>query len=1235
MKKPTSKKQKYTILFLSVFFLLACNNAGKTPPFPELNSEFAQPLTKKFEFSKTDTIQWVTADNSKSEPIITKKFSWNNIPSKPFNIDIPYKLKAPLTTKPLDWNSLPETNFDLNTLPSAKISIKTIPLGSPKIVKAGYLINMPNASRGIMQADVNFGLPGKALSVIIDDDDMLWIGAETGIAKYDSENLEIYGPEQGLNPSRTYSMLLDSKGRLWLGNDKNTISIMDFKAQLIYELSSPSLDFGIEYDMIEASDGKMWLCNNTVGYNIVDLEANTIRRLDTKHGLLGNFTITPFQDKEGLIWLSSNKGVNIIDLKHKKNKTLTTENGLFNPFIYTFYQDKGGKIWIGNGGGVQIINGAKTTISQFTQEQGLKESLGISYIYQDKAGKIWLGSENGLLFSFDETKKELVKFDINKGRQVLFNTLEDKQGQIWTTIVQGGLYKLDPKNGRPGNYGINDGLTSNEVWSTLKTKDGDTWIGTYNGIDLYDPKTQTIKHLGVEQGLVNARNSRLTEDSKGRIWATGSGFGISIIDPKKETIQQLTTEQGLKTNNIIAVLEDENGLMWMGGSAGEIQTVDLDHSIFKYCEETAEETKVRNNIFLRDAANHIWIGTIGTGIQKIDPKNNTRTRLTQTEGLISDIVYSLMFDEHQNVWAATEKGVQLINEQKKELTTFTTNEGLGANDVYDLITHNGEIFNGTSKGLTILHPIEQENNIHPYWKIKTLGQKQGLDQVDFSENSFSFDNNGRLWAGVNGIMLTVIDSIQDDNADKSTYITGLNILDKKQVFKDMVRIQKNRKALDTAWVSSKDTLLILKNELENSKDRMHWNTVEGPYNLPVGLTLPSTQNYLSFNYNGFQFDNPDKVVYSYFLEGIDKNWSPVSDKTTSENYRDLPAGSYTFKVASKGFDGVWSKPAEFKFTILSPWWQTWWVYLIYLILLLLAGLQFHRFQKASTIRKERAKTQEKELAQAKEIEKAYLELKATQSQLIQAEKMASLGELTAGIAHEIQNPLNFVNNFSEVSFELMDEMIEDIDKNDLTEVKNIAEDIKQNLNKINFHGKRADAIVKGMLQHSRTSTGIKEPTDVNALADEYLRLAYHGLRAKDKSFNATMKTDFDDSIGNINIIPQDMGRVILNLITNAFYVVTEKKKLQQAQGDNSYEPTVWVSTKKVGNKVIIMVKDNGNGIPKKVLDKIFQPFFTTKPTGEGTGLGLSLSYDIVKVHGGDLKVETKENEGTTFTIQLS
>lgn len=269
------------------------------------------------------------------------------------------------------------------------------------------------------------------------------------------------------------------------------------------------------------------------------------------------------------------------------------------------------------------------------------------------------------------------------------------------------------------------------------------------------------------------------------------------------------------------------------------------------------------------------------------------------------------------------------------------------------------------------------------------------------------------------------------------------------------------------------------------------------------------------------------------------------------------------------------------------------------------------------------------------IEKAYSDLKSTQQQLIQSEKMASLGELTAGIAHEIQNPLNFVNNFSEVNDELLKELKAEAGKGNLEEVKAIANDIAFNSEKINHHGKRADSIVKGMLQHSRTTSGQKEPTDINALADEYLRLAYHGLRAKDKSFNANTKTDFDNSIGKINVVPQEIGRVILNLINNAFYAVSEKQK----ENLNGYEPVVTVSTRTVKSPlgdlgVEIRVRDNGNGIPQKILDKIYQPFFTTKPTGQGTGLGLSLSYDIIKAHGGEIKVETKEGEGSDFIIQL-
>jgi two-component system, NtrC family, sensor kinase len=272
--------------------------------------------------------------------------------------------------------------------------------------------------------------------------------------------------------------------------------------------------------------------------------------------------------------------------------------------------------------------------------------------------------------------------------------------------------------------------------------------------------------------------------------------------------------------------------------------------------------------------------------------------------------------------------------------------------------------------------------------------------------------------------------------------------------------------------------------------------------------------------------------------------------------------------------------------------------------------------------------------QKREAEETLDQLKATQSLLIQSEKMASLGELTAGIAHEIQNPLNFVNNFSEVSNELIDEMNEQITKGDFEEAKTIAKDIKQNLEKINHHGKRADGIVKGMLQHSRRSSAVKEPAAINKLADEYLRLAYHGLRAKDKSFNALMETDFDTSIGNINIIPQDIGRVILNLITNAFYAATLPPEAGFGDSEYKHNPTVWVSTKKSGNSVSISVRDNGPGISKKIVDKIFQPFFTTKPSGQGTGLGLSLSYDIVKAHGGELIVQTEEGVGSTFIIVL-
>jgi signal transduction histidine kinase len=376
------------------------------------------------------------------------------------------------------------------------------------------------------------------------------------------------------------------------------------------------------------------------------------------------------------------------------------------------------------------------------------------------------------------------------------------------------------------------------------------------------------------------------------------------------------------------------------------------------------------------------------------------------------------------------------------------------------------------------------------------------------------------------------------------------------------------------------------------------------------------------------------------LEGIDRNWSTIMPNPYTENYRDLVPGNYRFRVASKGLNGNWSNPAEFYLTILPPWWRTWWAYALYSLAVGAIAWAFFQMRSKALLR-ENMILESKVTQRTEQLRKSLENLKEAQSQLVQREKMGSLGELTAGVAHEIQNPLNFVNNFTELNNELLADLKHEIAVGNLSEVQKLAGTIIENGEKITQHGKRADGIVKGMLQHSRTSSGQKETTDINALADEYLRLSYHGLRAKDKSFNAAIETHFDPRIPPIKAIPQDLGRVLLNIYNNAFYSVSERIKKSGSQhvdsgmDNNRYQPRVIVSTNLENNVVTIRIRDNGAGVPPSVREKIFQPFFTTKPAGQGTGLGLSLSYDIItKVHGGSIALNEELEEGAEFIVTL-
>lgn len=1199
------------LLIIVAFCVVGCRNNTKSVPFPSTETEFTQPKSKAFKFSEPVNIQWKTVGKDSIKPPTIKKFSLAKIPSQPFNIGGAKPLPKPLTEKPFDWNSLPDTTFNINELPTDTLKIRTINLLPPKVVVAGSPIYVQGLSRGFLDAST-IGLPGTARDFLKDPSGALWIGTSKGLCRYDGGYLEIYGLEQGLPYIDIVSLFRDTKNRIWVGTNTGETFVMDEKKGTIELLEDlfPSSQ-GVTYKIIQDNEGRIWFPVFGTGVLIYNPETHVVHKFDRASGLPEDRNIGIIQDSEGLVWVASFNGIAILDLKTNRMKTLVQRNGLSTNRTFDIFQASTGEVWLGNNDGATILDRKKGTLQFLGTEQELfskGDKTALAGFAEDTEGKIWMGS-SGIVFSFDPKTNQFERFIVNP-ESTIYHILEDGEGQIWVGSEKGISPVFNNKLGRPGNFTETEGLSNNAIWSTLEAQDGKIWIGTNNGINVYDPTTETIQNIAAKDGLLNNSSNLLIEDSQGQIWAGNNARGINIINPDKETISTITPEHGLPARETSAFFEETNGDMWVASVNSGLYVINTDKGLLK---SIVNLDVVWKNAFIYfmygDSKGQLWVLST-SGVLVIDAQRSTMKFLNANNGLASDGASSVLEDAHKNVWVATLSGIDIINPASDSITTLTISEGLADNGVYALNERNGKIYAGTTNGLSIITPHINEK-IKLTVQITNLGKAQGLGALDFDQNSAVFTKGGQYWAGVETLVLLVMDSLQLDSSRSTPHVASVNFFDQRHYFR-------NRSSLPA------DDYLI--------KNNIQWDSVETTFYLPYHLVVPHDQNYVSFNYSAMQLSNANKVRYRYMLEGIDKNWSAITDKTLSENYRDLPPGKFTFKVASRGINGLWSKPTEFSFMITPPWWQTWWAYVLYVaafVGMMSAVLSF----RSRSLKRQNQILEEKIINRTNALQKSLNNLQETQKQLIQSEKMASLGELTAGIAHEIQNPLNFVNNFADVNKELIAELKQEIDSGNFSEATTIATNIADNEEKIIFHGRRADGIVKGMLQHSRSSTGQKEPVDINVLADEYLRLAYHGLRAKDKTFNASMKTDFDQNLVKINVIPQDLGRVILNLITNAFYAVAEKKsKTTQVM----YEPTVTVSTKKVNNHIEVRVADNGDGIPQNIIEKIFQPFFTTKPSGKGTGLGLSMSYEIVtKVHDGELKVETKENEGTTFIIILS
>ena len=1243
-------KRYYLLVAMLPLVIVACNNKASIP-FPADETGFSQPVSKPFKFSEPHPLQWIDISPDSIKPPTTIPLDINKLPSKPFTVNDFKPLKNPIQQKKLDWDNIPDSAINLDTISEKPFRIQKSILPKPIVTKAGIPTLMPNTTSGILQFSENEGLPGSIITAsLIDKNGMVWLATNRGLCRYTGDNLFVYSFLNKTPQGSDYSISRiaeDHSGKIWLSTSGDGIYILDIDNGILFHNNIYPYGADIICDHL----GMIWLTSYANGLYIINPQKETIKNIlpnDKRNEK--NLVLSLIEDQYHNIWMGSPGHISILDSSRQKIKKIIRKQGLNINYPINFFEDSKGDMWTSSfAREINFVSLKNKTITTINANNGFT-GMGLAFT-EDSNGSIW-AIQKDTIFIFNQQKNAVKNLIINvkiidpqTGDRGTF--FSDKHGNMWVGSVDKGVLLIDSKGPLPENVDSKNGLIDNNVWGLVEDKNDNIWISTHRGLNIYDPHKNRLLLLSTKQGLGDDDVRRINEFDKDNIFvSTVSGF--SIINTLKKTLANYGKEQHLSKYNLMKSVKDDKNQLWLGSLNG-IAIYDISKNYLKVINKSTG--LLSNTIWDMqvDLHGNFWVGT-DSGIVIINPANNTLQYLRESEGLCNNIIQKMVVRKNGEIWVATQKGISIVDPEKYTIINLSAKEGLVPETIYDLVEQNNKLYAGSSDGLIIITKPDSNKIEKNKWNIVNYGKREGFPYNDYNQNTGMAAKNGQTWWGITPVLTIVTQQPAADTIAPNVYLTRITIMDQNPSFVSYKTLNNQLKNNDTLWDVSKKKYYV-KNSLPKDSgylqsNNIEWDSITSLFKLPVGLSLPHNQNAINFSFTNNEIKGREKIVYCYILEGADKKWSDIYVRPSSKNYYNLSPGKYTFKVVTKGFNGLWSKPAELNFTIRSPWWQTWWAFLLYAMLAAFIISTYARY-RSRQLQLKNIDLENKIKQRTTELTRSLDDLKSTQAQLVQAEKMASLGELTAGIAHEIQNPLNFVNNFSELNKELLVEMRDEMDKGNMEDAKAIANDVIDNEEKINHHGKRADAIVKGMLEHSRSNSGQKEPTDINALADEYLRLSYHGLRAKDKSFNATMKTDFDDQIGNINIVSQDIGRVLLNLINNAFYAVNEKKKnsalTPEGEKDTAvenYQPTVTLTTQRLnstsgdGDKVFISVKDNGNGIPQKIVDKIFQPFFTTKPTGQGTGLGLSLSYDIIKAHGGTINVDTGEGKFTEFVIQL-
>jgi len=1104
-----------------------------------------------------------------------------------------------------------------------------------------------------------------------------FLQAQPSATAYRAVNWTIYN---GLSQGENYFMIKDANGFLWTGT-KNGLNRFDGSLVKNYyhdPHNSHSIVSSNILGFTEDSLHNIWIGTDR-GLSRLDFKADTFTNFPLTKSPGPNHDAIPFWATRDKLYAQEAASIVVYDIRSLKKKrlvSLSVKDGFsFGPSPqYSILDERAHSIWMLRG----VLNGPGGGLLKISLKDGVKryyswpcfrhvpnhDHTSEAMRLDQKRNSIWINSRDGLIeftladeqfHAVDALKDLITTKDYNR-----FVGIDlDRQDRVWFATQPAGLLIYDPATQLLTSPFPKGTSVQNEISAANSIiycdRDGMVWTGAWlrTGIFQLIPYSPAVKlftpNPRVPLGFGDNMAILFHDVGGGQLWVVTTG-SLYQFDKKSMMLRTLDrqTFPGYKANEpIIPVLVDTVlRKAWISNAESYFEmNLDTRRSMPVTFEDSTGKTigPVEEQYFLPFKEGWLITGVyhhrkyIFTG-NKSQPVARAGGQIPSNAGLnfssvtddeqflflkqdeaegnltyryargrwlrVSNITDSLQWTsiffntQDQSYWVAGENKLFHFTRDFKLIRIYGNSDGLPELVIVGLIADNkGNIWFHTDRSIHQLNVATGE--------ISMLTEKDGFEKQNFALFDLNYkDQDGDLYfgGGIFGSGFNRVIPAHYTNPPSSLYIQSLEV---------------NQKPFPlTTGVNDLKALY-----LRYSENRI---------DIETGII-----DYYS--------RGTSHMRYRLEQEGKKENWQ-YGPANYTIRFEDLQPGRYTLHMQASNAALQFNGPEKLLYILVRPpWYKIWWAYLLFLLTLAFAiwGFIYYRsvqLIKANHMLENKVQERTEEVTQQKEeieaqrdhLEDTLAELKKTQKQLIQAEKMASLGELTAGIAHEIQNPLNFINNFSEVSQELIVEMKDEISHGRADEVRSLANDIEQNLGKIGFHGKRADAIVKGMLQHSRISTGHKELTDINALADEFLRLAYHGLRAKNKDFNALIETRFDVNAGKINIVAQDIGRVLLNLFNNALYAVNEKS----GTAGTVFQPTLTVSTSAQPGTTVITVADNGDGIPQKIIDKIFQPFFTTKPTGQGTGLGLSVSYDIVKAHGGEIRVESKLQEGTEFMVML-